>query len=443
MSEQVPPAAPASAPAKPPAPTEFPPAVKTTIAWLNTAFAHWYHNNPVPLPHRYAKREFGFMQWPDRPGPPPFFRHKAFPTADGLRDYLARAGPHSAYYSTAYYNRPGEMKMLDKQWLGAELIFDLDADHLAEAEAAKAAGHEMPLADQLRIVKTQFKRLLDEFLFGDFGLGEKDVWITFSGGRGYHAHVVEERLMQLDSRGRREIVDYVTGKFPAERGKESPDLSRLITERTVHVEGRGKFVKKTTQETMAPADAPGWPGRITRTLVGSLRANVLEAPDKRAAKKWLTAMDGIGPDSAEKFVDKFDERALERIAAGYMDQGKVVRRVIHNVLQQATLPFAKGETDEPVTADTKRLIRLPGSLHGKSGLRVVTLTRDLLNEFDPLRDAVAFGSNPVRINPRKDATVTLGGETVSVKAGEVVEVPERHAVFWLARQGGTIAPANG
>ncbi|MCA1813180.1 MAG: hypothetical protein LC624_04420 [Halobacteriales archaeon] len=30
-----------------------------------------------------------------------------------------------------------------------------------------------------------------------------------------------------------------------------------------------------------------------------------------------------------------------------------------------------GETDEPVTSDVKRLIRLPGSVHGKTGLRVV------------------------------------------------------------------------
>ena len=42
---------------------------------------------------------------------------------------------------------------------------------------------------------------------------------------------------------------------------------------------------------------------------------------------------------------------------------------------------AKGETDEPVTADVKRLIRLPGSLHGKSGLKVVTLTRGRVAEL--------------------------------------------------------------
>ncbi|MEA3191165.1 MAG: primase small subunit [Thermoplasmata archaeon] len=423
---------------KPPQPTSFPPPVARTLDWLQAQYGEWYARNPPPLPDRFTRREFGFILWPERPGPPPFIRHRAYENADRFHHYLQRAGPHSVYYSTAYYRRPGEMKMADKQWLGAELIFDLDADHLAEAEKAKAEGHEMPLGEQLALVKSQFKRLLDEFLFGDFGLSDKDVWITFSGGRGYHAHVVEERLMQLDGKGRREIVDYVTGKAPTERGSAKPDLSLFITDKAVGVDGKGKFAKVTRQETMAPADTPGWPGRLTRALVGTLRANVLEA-DRAAAKKWLTSLDGVGPDGATRFLDKFGADMLERIANGKVDQGRVVRAICHRILEQQAIPMAKGETDEPVTADTKRLIRLPGSLHGKSGLKVVTLTRDSLDQFEPLRDAVAFPMEPVRIVPRKDQEATLGGERVAVKGGEAVEVPMPHAVFWLARQGGTIA----
>ena len=430
-------APPAAAP-KPPQPTEFPPAVARTIDWLRTTFAHWYHLHPPAMPDRFTRREFGFMLWPERPGPPPFFRHRAFPTAEGMRDYLARAGPHSAYYSTAYYDRPGEMKMVDKVWRGAELIFDLDADHLAEVEKAKADGNELPLDEQLRLVKRQFIRLLDEFLLGDFGLTESDLWITFSGGRGYHAHVTEARLMQLGSRERREIVDYITGKFPAERGTETPDLSSLIRTITVDADSFKGRTKKVTQERMAAADAPGWPGRVTRTLVETLRTQVLEA-DRKQAKKWLTSLEDVGDARASSFLDRFDAQALDRIARGYIDQGRTVRSIVHHVLRQSTIPMAKGETDEPVTADVKRLIRLPGSLHGKSGLRVVTLRRADLDGFDPLRDAVAFGMDPVRIVPRKDQEATLGGERVAVKGGEQVEVPMAHAVFWLARQSGTVA----
>jgi DNA primase small subunit len=434
------PSAPA-APAKPPAPTEFPPAVRTTIDWLQRQYAAWYRANPPPLPDRFTRREFGYILWPERPGPPPFVRHRAYDDADRFLWYLQKAGPHSVYYSTAYYRRPGEMKMADKQWLGAELIFDLDADHLAEAERAKADGHEMPLGEQLALVKKQFKRLLDEFLFGDFGLGEDDVWITFSGGRGYHAHVVEARLMQLDSRARREIVDYITGKVPVEKGTGTPDLSAFIHEETVHAEARGPYVRKVTQERMAPATAPGWPGRITRTLADELRRNVLEK-DAKEARRWLTSLDGVGETRAKTFLARFDEAHLERISKGFIDQGQTVRSIVHHVLSQQTIPLAKGETDEPVTADTKRLIRLPGSLHGKSGLRVVTLRREQLDGFDPLRDAVAFGMDPVRITPRNDQEIALGGQRVAVRKGEETEVPLAHAVFWLARQGGTIVPAR-
>jgi DNA primase small subunit len=432
-------------PPKPAPPAEFPPPVRKTVEWLNGAFAEWYRRNPPPLPHRFAKREFGFMMWPERPGPPPFVRHRAFPQGESLRAYLARAGPHSVYYSTAYYQRPGEMKMADKQWLGAELIFDLDADHLVEAEKAKAEGREMPLADQLALVKSQFKRLLDEFLLGDFGLGEGDVWITFSGGRGYHAHVVHEALMQLGNRERREIVDYVTGKVPAERGSTDPDVSVFLeSEVTRASEWQGK-VKVDQTYRMAPVTAPGWPGRVSRTLVQLLQDNVF-TQERPAARKWLMQLDGVGATTADKFLDKVErQRGTETPVEALLAQGRISHRndplfrIAEKALEQHTMPLAKGETDEPVTADTKRLIRLPGSLHGKSGLKVVTLTRSALDGFDPLRDAVAFPMDEaVRIVPRNDAAATLGGETVSVRKGEPVDVPLPHAVFWLARQNGTI-----
>jgi DNA primase small subunit len=195
--------------------------------------------------------------------------------------------------------------------------------------------------------------------------------------------------------------------------------------------------KKLTSERMAPASTPGWPGRLTRTLVAELRSKVLEA-DKKEARKWLTSLEGVGETRAKSVIEKLDEAYLTRISNGVIDQGKTVRPLLHHILQQATLPMAKGETDEPVTADTKRLIRLPGSLHGKSGLKVVTLRRDDLDGFEPLREAVAFGLDPVQITPRNDQELTLAGERVAVKKGEAVEVPRAHAVFWLARQGGTI-----
>ena len=433
--------------AKPPAPTEFPPPVKATIGWLNARFCDWYRRNPPPVPDRFTRREFGYIPWPERPGPPPFVRHLGFDSASHFQDSIARAGPHSVYYSTAYYRRPAEMKMADKQWLGAELIFDLDADHLADVEKAKAEGREVPLDEQLRQVKAKFITLLDEFLFGDFGLSDKDVWITFSGGRGYHAHVVEERLMQLGSKERREVVDYITGKVPVEKGSETPDIS-VFLERTVTAADsfKGK-VKADVAYKLPPITAPGWPGRLTRTLMADLQANVF-GQERAKARKWLLSIDGIGATTADKFLDKVhklsDTSTHAKSVQQLVAEGRIGHRsdplfkIATKSLEQFGLAQAKGETDEPVTADVKRLIRLPGSLHGKSGLFVKVLTRDQLDAFDPLRDAVAFSMDPVPFTPRKDQEATLGGERVAVKAGDPTYVPEAHAVFWCARQSGTV-----
>ena len=422
----------------PAAPASFPPPVARTIDWLERSFATYYKQHPPPPPDRFTRREFGFILWPDKPGPPPFVRHRAYDTAARFHNYLGWKGPHSAYYSTAYYRRPGEMKMVDKQWLAAELIFDLDADHLAEAEAAKGRGEEMPLEVQLRLVKQQFIKLLDEFLLGDFGIDPAHVWITFSGGRGYHAHVTDPRLMALDAKGRREIVDYITGKVPAAKGSDQPDLAHFVWKEAVEVRGTGRFARPVTTERIHPVTAPGWHGRMTRALVGALQTNVLDA-SRDDARAWLLQLEGVGDKSADRFLEDFDAARLRRIGEGYLEQGQVVKRVAHHVLKQAALPLAKGETDEPVTADIKRLIRLPGSLHGKSGLRVVTLTRDALDDFDPFVDAVAFPADAVAFTPRGDAELTLGGETVRVRAGEATEVPMHHAVWWCARQQGTVA----
>lgn len=422
-------------------PASFPPAVATTIDWLKRTFGHYYANNPPPLPDRFTRREFGFIQWPDRPGPPPFLRHRAYPNAQKFHDYLAWKGPHSCYYSTAYYRKPGEMKMVDKQWLAAELIFDLDADHLAEAEAAKARGEEMPIEEQLKIVKGQFQKLLDEFLFGDFGIDPAHVWITFSGGRGYHAHVVDPKLMAFDAKPRREIVDYITGKIPAIKGSEDPDLKHFIWEEAVAARSFGTKSYATKVARTHPADAPGWHGRMTRTLVDMLQERVLDA-DRAEARKWLTSLEGVGAKSADDFLEDFTPTRLQNLAGGMLEQSSVVKRIAKEVLKQQTIPFAKGETDEPVTADIKRLIRLPGSLHGKSGLKVVTLTRDTLDDFDPFRDACALDMEPVRFVPRGDGEVTMRGERVAVKAGEETEIPTAHAVWWCAKQQGTVLPAK-
>ena len=100
----------------------------------------------------------------------------------------------------------------------------------------------------------------------------------------------------------------------------------------------------------------------------------------------------------------------------------------------------RGETDEPVTSDIKRLIRLPSSLHGKTGFEVIPMTRMRLEEFDPFRDAVpkAFSDDPVKIECEKAATFSMKDHPFSLHQG-LNEIPEYAAIFAVCRRLGKIA----
>jgi DNA primase small subunit len=97
-----------------------------------------------------------------------------------------------------------------------------------------------------------------------------------------------------------------------------------------------------------------------------------------------------------------------------------------------------GQIDEPVTRDIKRLIRLPGSLHGKTGLKVVTLTRDEMADFDPLRDAVpeVFPDRPVKVVLKEGTDVTIRG--FRARGSGPSEVPAYAAVFLVLRRWATL-----
>ena len=89
--------------------------------------------------------------------------------------------------------------------------------------------------------------------------------------------------------------------------------------------------------------------------------------------------------------------------------------------------------DEPVTGDVHRLIRLPGSLHGGSGLKVTTMTSKELEDFDPMKKAIVFGDKLVKIRSIVKHPVSMG-DVAKLMPDTVVEVPEKAAIYFMARK---------
>ena len=104
------------------------------------------------------------------------------------------------------------------------------------------------------------------------------------------------------------------------------------------------------------------------------------------------------------------------------------------------------EIDTPVTIDTHRLIRYPGSLHGKTGFKVQEIFPDELDDFNPL-DEVNEKLDPIVFESKAKTTQKLEVLEAQVPAtkikgktygpynkGEIIEVPHHIAIFLLCKE---------
>ena len=170
-----------------------------TRTYLEGRFGDYYRRNGVSLPPAADRREWGHIPW--SAGSTRMVRHQSLFDLGDLDDFLHRTAPRHVYFSSARFADPGAGSMDEKGWHSADLVFDLDADHLPGVDPEETSYVEL-----LAACKGELLNLLD-FLDDDFGFEETTV--VFSGGRGYHVHVRDPEVRDLDSEARREIVDYV------------------------------------------------------------------------------------------------------------------------------------------------------------------------------------------------------------------------------------------
>jgi len=366
-----------------------------TLEFVKQQFTEYYRRSRITVPPGLEQREWGFIFLDPDPQKTAMRRHMAFGTRGEVAEYLRTLVPAHAFHSAAYYMAPAASTMGEKGWTGADLIFDLDADHLMRG----------PYDRMLSRVKEETEKLL-AMLTGELGFHRKDLHLVFSGGRGYHIHIRDLSVRGWGSQERRELVDYVcgTGLDP-----------RAILRRGIPAPG-------------------GWRGRYMRAVREYLMW--LGGQGREEAMAHLTSFEGVGKEGATRLMEDLD-RAIASLDAG--DPGPLLQhrafrtiaaagsgRLTDLVKEQAAL------ADEPVTTDTKRLIRLPTSLHGGSGFRVTPLDLPELPDFDPLVDAVVFGDRKVRVELAVKVTMPLMGSTYALEKGPAT-VPEALAVFLCCR----------
>jgi DNA primase small subunit len=317
-----------------------------------------------------------------------------------------------------------------KGWLGADLVFDIDADHIptpcdkihdewtcnkcgfsgkgVPPEACPACGTEKfsnrtwPCEVCLDSARDETRKLVD-FLEKDFGFSTNEMHLFFSGHRGYHVHVENERLSELDSIARREIVDYVCGIGISMLGASDGEKAR----------------KRKSSDHFNLVNF-GWGERLERGMRSFIRS---------ASTEELKAL-SVKPNQATILKKKENESLLED---GRWELIKGVGKETLTTLARHVRDIESPKIDTVVTTDIHRLIRMNGTLHGKTGLRKIEFPLGNLDDFDPFNEAVAFKDGATRVFVSSAPEFRLGGKVFGPYRDQVIELPTAAAILLVCK----------
>lgn len=391
-------------------------------AFIKNLFREYYEDYPPDtLVTKMEQREFGFTSFSGL-----MQRHVSFQNSAELKNFLKNFVPLDAYYSCAYYVHP-EADMEMKGWLGADLIFDIDADHIPTScdkahdewkcgscnfigkgltpEKCPICGSEKfdtntwPCEECLNSAKMETIKLL-EMLEQDFGFSKSEVRTFFSGHRGYHVHVESDTVKTLDAMERKEIVDYVSALglnieniIPAE--ESSREFVRNFGWPKRLVMGIENFIACASEEDLLNLG-------LERRFVGAVMRNKGLIIKSLQSKGILRYVRGVGP--------------------------QTWARVVKHIMK-----LKSASVDTVVTTDTHRLIRLADTLNGKTGFKKVEFSASAIDNFDPFKMAVALKGGSVAVKVYDAPEFRIGDETFGPYKNQIVELPAAAAVLLICR----------
>jgi DNA primase small subunit len=367
-----------------------------STALVKNSFREFYfkHSKIIEIPERIGEREFGYRQF----GSEGMFRHLAFRNIGELLATLIKDVPSDVYCSNAYYRFP-TYNMHEKQWTGADLIFDIDAKDLHLlcelthsyficANCGKVQKDRSEICPSCKTgklnhislicnkcnyaLKKEVKHLI-EMLMYDLGIMEKSIQVYFSGNNGYHIHISDNEFHSLDSQARSDIVGYLMG-------------NDMMTESIGVRKALDGFLIKFPKSGMLY----GWRKRIAEKL-------------------------GIDQSSVVKLSNIVQQKG------GYSGFKTELVKVTKGVGVRI---------DPQVTMDIHRVFRMAGSLNSKSGLTKMRCND--MESFDPLNDACFLADREVNVDIKAPVKLKLKGQSFNISK-QTARLPVYAAVYLICK----------
>jgi DNA primase small subunit len=353
--------------------------------WIMGLFRDYYSRNKKSI-FNVEKREFGIGVF----GRKIAKRHMAFFSDEELNSYLSSDPPLFISHSVGYYEFPDATPMEKKNWLGSELVFDLDSPETSD--------------EAMKIMKQELKKLI-EIMKDEFGA--RDMLIAFSGNRGYHLHVRDKGFLPMNSDDRKRIIEYVKAE-----GFDHRKIFELFRKRMKN--------ELLGNPQMIPGPNPGnWGaiGRFARKSREIFSADPLQLSRRLRDQKNL-----------ESFLSGIDEGNWGR------GHGQSEEDLMQKISPISEIIKVRCDIDPAVTQDPTKLIRMPGSLHGSTGLEVKILKESEIEDFDPFSHSVVLPDDKIEIMLKEDVNIRMKEIVLKAKKGQRAKVPAFMAAYLYLKE---------
>ena len=362
------------------------------VTFLEDTFKKFYfdHFDLLHVPDDPNQREFGYQKFNGGMN-----RHISLKSDKELHLLLMQNKPSDVYCSNARYTFPN-LPMNEKDWLNAELIFDIDAkdlrkeppkeNTLIKCSECNAVSPLTPACPNCQSTKISFTTLtcddcikstkdevikLQTILVDDLGIGEDKIRIFFSGNEGFHIYVPNSEYEAVGSKERAEIADYIMfrGCIPETFGFKKFNMNK-------------SFLPK--------FDDVGWNGRLAKHLYGT--------------KSYRTKI------------------SQEIVSGGYA----LFQKRLEEYRDSIGIKI-----DPNVTQDIHRIFRLPGSINSKSSLTKIFV--EDLEKFDPYVDACFIDDEEIEVAANCPIKFSLKKKKFGPYNNEQVTVPKFAAAYMMCK----------
>ncbi len=371
---------------------------QSDILYIKSYLTTYYHRSYDKLFGMIKKPEM--REWAILNIDGKMIRHLHIPSLDSFRDLLSNYIPKGLYHSASYYEHPSEDMDL-KHRLKTDVIFDLDADHMPRVEIKEVykckneecgeygdrekcvicgdATKKIIVVDDVVIdsVKKELKRLV-KTLYDILGIEESMTKVFFSGLRGFHIHIEDGPLLDMDDIERINLKDFIT--------LDDVDISLVRDENAF----------------------------LLSRLIEELPILLKEVSDIEL-KTVLKKIDELKDDRKKVFLFIKDLRSDEELLA----------KLNHFITSSLGIGV-----DPAVLTDLSRLIRAPLSLHGRSGLIKIPVKPSNVDDVSIIGEAMPTNVK-CKVYIHYLPQIVWGGEEYGPFYREYTLLPESLAIYMV------------